>query len=120
MRVRGQELRPVAAVAGAGGSALRADAGTPGSGFGFAGAAGVLGQAVVSRLSSAGLDVDFALMLVHDGPAADRLRHAVDELDEAIASLRRLMLAVPGVIPDAGARGADGEQDPAGAPAADG
>ena len=68
---------------------------------GHADEVGGLGQAICHRLFSAGLDLDFALSLDGDGPAADRLRHAVAELDEAIKDLRHLMLAMPG--PAAGA-----------------
>jgi hypothetical protein len=68
---------------------------------GHGGDARVLGQEISHRLFSAGLDLDFALSLDGDGPAADRLRHAVAELDEAIKDLRHLMLGVPG--PAAGA-----------------
>jgi hypothetical protein len=63
--------------------------------------AGALGQAIAARLFSAGLDLHFALMLSGDGPAAQRLRHAVGELDDAIRDLRSLLLALPG--PAAGA-----------------
>lgn len=54
-----------------------------------------LGQAMVYRLFSAGLDVHFALMQTGDGPVTDRLHHAVAELDGAIDSLRHLMVLVP-------------------------
>lgn len=58
--------------------------------------AGALGQAIANRLFSAGFDLHFALALAGDGasPAAQRLRHAVGELDEAIKDLRHLMLTV--------------------------
>jgi len=55
---------------------------------------GVFGQAISNRLFSAGLDLHFVLMLVHDEPGRRRLEHAVAELDEAIKDLRHLMLAI--------------------------
>lgn len=72
------------------------------SGNGHAGdQAGQLGHAVIVRLLTAGLELNSALTRIRDGPAADRVRHAVDELDAAIRDLRQLLLAQPG--PDAGA-----------------
>jgi uncharacterized protein YgfB (UPF0149 family) len=56
--------------------------------------AGALGQAIASRLFSAGMDLHFALMLAGDGVAAPKLRHAIGELDEALKGLRHLMLAI--------------------------
>jgi hypothetical protein len=58
---------------------------------------GSLGQAIVNRLFSAGLDLALVRSQIPDGPAADRLSHAVSQLDEAIIDLRRLMLAVAGI-----------------------
>ena len=55
---------------------------------------GVCGEAISNRLFSAGLDLHFVLMMVHDGPGRRRLEHAVAELDDAIKDLRHLMLAV--------------------------
>lgn len=57
---------------------------------------GDLGQSITTRLFSAGLDVNFVLMLTGDGPARQRLLHVIDELDEAINELRHVMLAVTG------------------------
>lgn len=57
---------------------------------------GALGQAIADRLFSAGMDLQFALMVAGDGPAASHLRHAVDQLDEAVKDLRHLVLAVQG------------------------
>jgi len=73
--------------------------------------AGALGQAIANLLFSAGMDLQFALMVVGDGPSAPRLRHAVGELDEAIKDLRFLMLAIPG---QAAAPSADGDSSSAG------
>jgi hypothetical protein len=61
----------------------------------------VLGQEIAARLFIAGLDLHSALTLIADGPVADRLYHAIAELDGAIRDLRHLVLAVPG--PTAGA-----------------
>ncbi len=61
---------------------------------------GALGQAIITRLFSAGLDLHSALGLAGDGRVTQRLWDAVDELDEAIIDLRHLMLAVLG--PSAG------------------
>ena len=57
---------------------------------------GDLGQSIATRLFSAGLDLNSVLMLTGDGPARQRLRQVVEELDEAIKELRHLMLAVAG------------------------
>ena len=56
--------------------------------------AGVLAETIVSRLFSAGMDLHFALMVTGDGVVAPKLRHAIGELDEALKSLRHLMLAI--------------------------
>lgn len=53
-----------------------------------------LGQTVAGRLFTAGLDLHFALMLIGDGPAAQRCNRAVDEIDQAIRQVRHLVLAV--------------------------
>ncbi len=66
--------------------------------LGYVGDVGALGQAICHRLFSAGLDLDCALSLDGEGPAADRMRHAVVELDDAIKDLRHLMLAVSGPL----------------------
>jgi hypothetical protein len=73
----------------------RPPAAKPTQSLGDGGGADVLGQEISHRLFSAGLDLDFALSLDGNGPATDRLRHAVAELDEAIKDLRRLMLGMP-------------------------
>lgn len=79
------------------------------SGSGQPGDAVELAHVVAMRLFSVGLDLNFALMVLHDGPAASRLRHGIDELDGAIRDLRRLVLAVPGLAagaaPDGGSPG---------------
>ncbi len=59
------------------------------------GDAGARGQRIANCLFSAGMDVQFALMVAGDGPAGSQLRHAVGELDDAIRELRFLMLAIP-------------------------
>jgi hypothetical protein len=59
------------------------------------------GQGIAARLFIAELDLHSALTLIADGPVADRLYHAIAELDGAIRDLRHLVLAVPG--PTAGA-----------------
>lgn len=43
---------------------------------------------VVRRLFTAGLDLQAALGLVGDHPGADRIGHAIGELDQAITDLR--------------------------------
>lgn len=58
------------------------------------GDAGELGQAIASRLFSAGMDLHFALMLTGDGVVAPKLLHAIGEIDEALKGLRRLMLDI--------------------------
>jgi len=60
-----------------------------------------VGQQIAARLFIAGLDLHSALTLIADGPVADRLYHAIAELDEAIRDLRHLVVALPG--PTAGA-----------------
>lgn len=52
-----------------------------------------LGQTVAGRLFTAGLDLHFALMLIGEGPAAQRCARALDELDNAIRQVRQLALA---------------------------
>lgn len=97
MRASGREVQCAPADAEARGSVRRMSEDMPA--LGLAGDAGELGQALVTRMLSAGLDVSFALMVVHDGPAVVRLRHAVDELDAAIADLRGFLFSVPGAVP---------------------
>jgi hypothetical protein len=73
--------------------------------------AGVRGQRIANCLFSAGLDVHFALMVAGDGPAASQLRHAVDQIDDAIRELRFMMLAIPeqGVPPSVDGDGSSAE-----------
>jgi signal transduction histidine kinase len=47
-----------------------------------------LNNVVVHRLFAAGLDLHTALGLVGDHPGADRIDHAIGELDQAITDLR--------------------------------
>ncbi len=56
---------------------------------------GLLGQEIAQRLFSAGLDLNYLLMLFgEDCRGADRARHAIAEIDRAIITLRHLMTAV--------------------------
>jgi hypothetical protein len=52
------------------------------------GPADALGQAIVTRLFSAGLRLHSALALTGDGPVAQRLSADVADIDEAIIDLR--------------------------------
>jgi hypothetical protein len=54
--------------------------------------AGELAQAIVTRLFTAGLDLDSALARMRDGPGTAQIRHAVAEIDVALRDLRRLAL----------------------------
>jgi signal transduction histidine kinase len=47
-----------------------------------------LTDVVVHRLFAAGLDLQAALGLIGDHPGADRIGHAIGELDQAITDLR--------------------------------
>jgi len=47
-----------------------------------------LGNVVVYRLFSAGLDLQAALGLIGDHPAADRIDRAIGQLDHAVRDLR--------------------------------
>ena len=47
-----------------------------------------LTEVVVHRLFAAGLDLQAALGLIGDHPGADRIGHALGELDQAIVDLR--------------------------------
>jgi signal transduction histidine kinase len=47
-----------------------------------------LTEVVVHRLFAAGLDLQAALGLIGDHPGADRIGHAIGELDRAITDLR--------------------------------
>ena len=68
-----------------------------------------LGQTVAGRLLAAGLNLHFALMLMGEGPAAQRCTRALDELDHAIWQVRQLVLA-------AQERSGDGHPPAGGAP----
>jgi signal transduction histidine kinase len=48
----------------------------------------VLNDIVVGRLLAAGLDLQGALGLLGDHPASGRIRHATEELDQAIRDIR--------------------------------
>ncbi len=78
-------------------------------GLGYGGDVGLLGQAICHHLFSAGLDLDSALSLDGDGPAADRIRHAIAELDDAVKDLRHLMLAMSGPLAGAVPYGRSGD-----------
>ena len=75
-------------------------------GDGFA----AFGQSITLRLFAAGLDLNSALMRVESGQsrsddqAAEGIRHAIAEIDEAIKELRHLMLIAqpeePSALPD--------------------
>jgi hypothetical protein len=69
-----------------------------------------LGQTVAGRLFTAGLDLHFALMLLDDGPAAQRCAKALDELDHAIRQVRYLVLAAQELSSDG--RSTAGSQQP--------
>jgi uncharacterized protein YgfB (UPF0149 family) len=48
---------------------------------------------IAGRLFAAGLDLNYVLMLSdEDSPVVSRARHAVGEIDEALADLRRLVV----------------------------
>lgn len=64
-----------------------------GVGAGGEDAVSTLGQAVADRLFSVGLDLNYLLVLIGDEVGANRLRHALKEIDEAIGDLRLLMIA---------------------------
>lgn len=52
-----------------------------------------LGHEVAARFLSASLEVQSALSLLDEGPAADRCARALGELDQAIRRVRHLTLA---------------------------
>ena len=56
-----------------------------------------LNDVVVRRLFAASLDLQAALGLIDDHPAAGRIRHAVDELDRAIREIRNTIFDRPAV-----------------------
>jgi hypothetical protein len=47
-----------------------------------------LNDVVVRRLLTAGQDLQAALGLMHNHPASGKVRHAVDEMDQAIRDIR--------------------------------
>jgi signal transduction histidine kinase len=47
-----------------------------------------INDVVVRRIFAAGLDLQTALALIGDHPAAGKIHHAVDELDQAIRNIR--------------------------------
>jgi hypothetical protein len=49
-----------------------------------------LNDVVVGPLSTAGLDLQAALGLTGDHPASSKIRHAVDELDQAIRDIQAI------------------------------
>jgi hypothetical protein len=51
---------------------------------------------VVRRLLTAGQDLQAALGLMSDHPASGKIRHAVDELDQAIRDIREDIPRSPG------------------------
>ena len=55
---------------------------------------GARGRRIATCLFSAGMDVQFALMVAGDGPAGLQLRHAAGQLDDALRELRLLMLTI--------------------------
>jgi len=73
--------------------------------------AGARGRRIATSLFSAGMDVQFALMVAGDGPAGLQLRHAAGQLDDALRELRLLMLTISeqGASPSA-----DGDDSSAG------
>src|SRR5580693_6844968 len=62
---------------------------------------------VVRRLLTAGQDLQAALGLLGNHPASGKIRHAVDEMDQAIRDIRDTILDHPAAPPpsDARARG---------------
>jgi hypothetical protein len=55
-----------------------------------------LNDIVIRRLFAAGLDLQTALGLIGDHPAASNLCHAIDELDQAIRDIRNTVFEPPG------------------------
>ncbi len=47
-----------------------------------------LNDIVIRRLTAAGLDLQDALGLLGDHPASGKIRHATEELDQAILDIR--------------------------------
>jgi hypothetical protein len=54
-----------------------------------------LNDVVVRRLLTAGQDLQAALGLLGDHPASGKIRHAVDEMDQAIRDIRDTLLDHP-------------------------
>lgn len=55
---------------------------------------GMYAQTISNHLFSAGLDLHFTLMTLHDGPGRDRVEQAITEIDDAIRDLRHLMTEI--------------------------
>lgn len=53
-----------------------------------------VGQKISDHLFTAGLDLSFTLVRQDDGPARDRVEHAIAEIDDALRDLRRLMILI--------------------------
>ena len=65
-----------------------------------------LNEVVVRRLLTAGQDLQAALGLLGDHPASGKIRHAVDEMDQAIRDIRDTVFDHPaGEQPPLGASG---------------
>jgi hypothetical protein len=54
-----------------------------------------LNDAVVGRLLTAGQDLQAALGLIGNHPASSKIRHAVDEMDQAIRDIRDIIFERP-------------------------
>jgi two-component system, NarL family, sensor histidine kinase DevS len=63
-----------------------------------------LNDLVVRRLFSAGLALEAARALIGEHRAADKLEHAISELDRAIADLRGTVFDAPGMNPPSAGR----------------
>jgi hypothetical protein len=53
-----------------------------------------LNNVVIRPLSTAGLDLQAALGLIGDHPASSKIRHAVDELDQAIRDIQDIQASI--------------------------
>jgi hypothetical protein len=54
-----------------------------------------LNDVVVRRLLTAGQDLQAALGLMGDDPASGKIRHAMDEMDQAIRNIRDTIFGTP-------------------------
>ena len=54
-----------------------------------------LNDVVVRRLRTAGQDLQAALGLMGDDPASGKIRHAMDEMDQAIRNIRDTIFGTP-------------------------